>query len=147
MQSPPPERKGYADTCTESDRPNRYDQPTDFGEPFDTYARLLAAVKVAERHLHEAQIAGDVNVIGRAELARLDAAGALYAFKSHRANVFRMDARFAEELYPGSVLALLSPAFRRELDVTQDTLREQEDHIDELQDAVLALERGEAVPT
>jgi hypothetical protein len=115
------------------------------GSPFAEYARLLVAADDAKKRHHAAQIAGNALQICRAKLECEAALDAVQAFKEHGAQAFLLCARFAAELKPGAVQALLDPAFRRELDVTQEAVKELEDRLDVAEDAVASLACGEAV--
>jgi hypothetical protein len=120
------------------------DDPFAFlGAPFAEYARLLTAADNAKQRLHAAQIDGEANALARAELDYADALGAIQAFKTHGANVLLMLARFANELYPGALQDRLG--FSREIGVAQDTLREHDDRIEELEATVANIATGEVV--
>ena len=54
-------------------------------------------------------------------------------------------AGWAAELYPGALQKLLDPAFRQELDVTQDAVSDAEGRIEEVEDVLLSLVAGREV--
>jgi hypothetical protein len=123
------------------DPESRKDAVPDLGSPtFNEYTRLLLAADDARKALHAAQIAGDRDAISRAELEREEAIGDVYAFKARVAADLLLAIRFVEEIHPGRVAAITGHSEPSELDVTQTAIVAAEGRIEELENAVVALE-------
>jgi hypothetical protein len=102
------------------------DPLTSLGEPFASFGRALLAADDARQRLHEAQVAGDLDEIRRAELDREAAIAEVEKIRHHGATTFLMFARWAVELFPGALSVHLDPTLRAELDATQSAIVELE---------------------
>lgn len=154
MHESPPRGKPPADEPPVADEPPpRTPDPYGIlGEPFATYARLLAAFAAADQRRHAAQIAGDPVERELAEAEYEERHAAASAYRQHGAAALLLLARFAAECHPGALASHLDPAYRRELDATQHALREAladlhdlRARVAELEEVTACLACGEAV--
>lgn len=113
------------------------------GEPWTTWGRLLLREDDARAREQAAATRSDFDAKARAELEREDTQADIQRFMQHHSSWFLTVLRWTIDSNPTALAALLDPAFRTELDVTQQAVVDAEERIDKLEDAVVALEDRE----
>src|SRR5262245_5705492 len=103
----PPRIPRVPPVIVEPPRPGDTDFLDALGEPFAGYGRALLAADEAEKRFHAAQVRGDVHARQLAELEYENAVAAIYRIKHHAATVLLVVVRWAAEVFPGALAAVL----------------------------------------